>query len=89
MRSFSALIEARRSTRRFTDKLLTPEQVTLILKAGLMSPLSKRSTPRQFVAVEDMFSRENKPFDESRLQWEKVYAGTFSLPASTDKKTTN
>jgi nitroreductase len=24
----------------------------------------------------------NKPFDESRLQWEKVHIGTYSLPAT-------
>ena len=53
MNSFSELIKARRSTRRFTEELLTPEQVELILKAGLMSPSSKRSTPWQFVVVED------------------------------------
>lgn len=53
MNGFSELIKARRSTRKFTDQLLTPEQVELILKAGLMSPSSKRSTPWQFVVVEN------------------------------------
>ncbi|MDR2389942.1 MAG: nitroreductase family protein [Tannerellaceae bacterium] len=53
MKSFSELIKARRSTRRFTEELLTPEAVELILKAGLMSPSSKRSTPWQFIVVED------------------------------------
>lgn len=53
MSDFSELIKLRRSTRKFTDQLLLPEQVELILKAGLMSPSSKRSTPWQFVVVEN------------------------------------
>jgi nitroreductase len=53
MNNFAELVKARRSTRKFTDELLTAEQVELILKAGLMSPSSKRSTPWQFVVVED------------------------------------
>jgi nitroreductase len=180
MNSFSELVKARRSTRKYTEELLAPEQVELILKAGLMSPSSKRSTPWQFVVVEDKEmlqqlaaskpqgakflegcalaivvladvmeseawiedasiasiliqlqaedlglgscwcqirgrqtaddaeaaqyvrdklhvpyqlevlsiigighkAQENKPFDESRLQWEKVHIGTYSLPAT-------
>jgi nitroreductase len=53
MNSFSELVKARRSTRKFTGRLLSPEQVEAILKTGLMSPSSKRSTPWQFVVVED------------------------------------
>ncbi|MDR1644937.1 MAG: nitroreductase family protein [Tannerellaceae bacterium] len=53
MNDFSQLVKERRSTRKFTDELLTPEQVELILKAGLMAPSSKRSTPWQFVVVEE------------------------------------
>jgi len=53
MDSFAELIKVRRSTRKFTDQLLLPEQVELIVKAALMSPSSKRSTPWQFVVVED------------------------------------
>ena len=53
MNNFSELIKARRSTRKFTEQLLYPKQVELILKAGLMSPSSKRSTPWQFVVVEN------------------------------------
>lgn len=53
MDSFASLIKSRRSTRKFTNQLLTPEQVELILKAGLMSPSSKRSNPWQFLVVED------------------------------------
>jgi nitroreductase len=53
MNSFSELIKARRSTRKFTEELLAPAEVELILKAGLMSPSSKRSLPWQFVVVEE------------------------------------
>lgn len=53
MSNFSDLIKRRRSTRKFTEELLTPEQVEFILKAGLMSPSSKSSNPWQFIAIED------------------------------------
>ena len=53
MESFATLIKSRRSTRKFTDQLLNPEQVEMILKAALMAPASKRKNPWQFVVVED------------------------------------
>ncbi len=53
MESFASLIKQRRSTRKFTDRLLSAEQVEMILKAALMAPASKRSNPWQFVVVED------------------------------------
>lgn len=53
MENFATLIKNRRSTRKFTDELLTPEQVELILKAALMAPASKRKNPWQFVVVEE------------------------------------
>lgn len=53
MNNFQELIRNRRSTRKFTTQLLTPEQVELILKAALMSPSSKSKTPWQFIVVED------------------------------------
>lgn len=53
MNSFAELIKTRRSTRKFTDQLLSPEQVEAILKAGLMAPSSKRSNPWQFIVIED------------------------------------
>ncbi len=53
MNSFAELLKTRRSTRKFTDQLLSPDQVEAILKAGLMAPSSKQSTPWQFVVVED------------------------------------
>lgn len=53
MESFATLIKNRRSTRKFTDQLLSPDQVELILKAALMAPASKRKNPWQFIVVED------------------------------------
>lgn len=38
MNSFSELITRRRSIRKFTEELIAPEHVELILKAGLKSP---------------------------------------------------
>ena len=53
MENFATLIKNRRSTRKFTEQLLSPEQVELILKAALMAPASKRKNPWQFVVVEE------------------------------------
>jgi len=53
MDSFATLIKNRRSTRKFTGQLLSPEQVEMILKAALMAPASKRKNPWQFIVVED------------------------------------
>lgn len=53
MNNFAELIKTRRSTRKFTEQLLSPEQVESILKAGLMSPSSKMKNPWQFIVVEE------------------------------------
>lgn len=53
MNSFIELITNRRSTRKFTNELLAPGQVELLLKAALMAPSSKSKNPWQFVVVED------------------------------------
>lgn len=53
MTDFKELIINRRSTRKFTEEPLTPEQVELIIKSALMSPASKSSNPWQFLLVED------------------------------------
>lgn len=53
MNSFQDLITKRRSTRKFTEELLKPEEVELLLKAALKSPASKSKNPWQFVVVED------------------------------------
>lgn len=53
MTDFQQLIINRRSTRKFTDEPLSPEQVETIMKAALMSPSSKSTNPWQFLLVED------------------------------------
>ena len=53
MKNFAELIKTRRSTRKFTDQPLKPEEVEVLLKAALMAPSSKGSNPWQFVVVED------------------------------------
>ncbi len=53
MNSFTKLITNRRSCRKFTDQLLTPDAVELLLRSALLAPSSKRKTPWQFVVVED------------------------------------
>lgn len=53
MTDFQQLVINRRSTRKFTDEPLSPEQVESIIKAALMSPTSKSSNPWQFILVED------------------------------------
>ena len=53
MNNFTSLITNRRSTRKFKENPLSPEQVALILKAALMAPTSKGARSWQFVVVED------------------------------------
>lgn len=50
---FHDLIIRRRSYRKYTDELLSPDEVRLILEAGLMAPAGKRQNPWHFVVVED------------------------------------
>ena len=53
MESFSELIKARRSMRKFTEEELTQEQVVTLMKAALMAPTSKRSNASQFIVVDE------------------------------------
>jgi len=53
MDSFQKLLLHRRSTRKFTDELLTPDQTRTILEAALLSPTSKNSRSWEFIAVEE------------------------------------
>ncbi len=72
MDNFASLIKTRRSTRHFTDQLLDPEQVEMILKAALMAPASKRKNPWEFILVEDRSMLEklalSKPAGSSFLK---------------------
>jgi len=53
MDSFKDLVQMRRSHRKFTSDPIDPEDVQLILRAGLMSPTSKGQRAWQFVVVDD------------------------------------
>ncbi|MDO4949116.1 MAG: nitroreductase family protein [Bacteroidales bacterium] len=53
MRTFSEIMQSRRSMRKFTEEKLTDDEVNSLLKVALMSPSSKRSNCWQFVAVDD------------------------------------
>lgn len=53
MEDFKQLVQVRRSHRKFTDELIAPEDVQLILRAGLMSPTSKSQRAWHFVVVDD------------------------------------
>lgn len=53
MKDFHNLLIRRRSIRKFTDELLSPEETQFILQAALLSPTSKNSRSWEFVVVED------------------------------------
>ncbi|MDD2798927.1 MAG: nitroreductase family protein [Bacteroidales bacterium] len=53
MTTFNELIKRRRTIRKFTEELLSPSEVELILKSGLMSPASKNRNSWEFIVVED------------------------------------
>lgn len=53
MENFSELIKTRRSMRQFTDKLLSGDDVKLLLRAGLIAPSSKGLHSYEFIVVED------------------------------------
>lgn len=53
MKQFGELIRSRRSTRKFTDKTLTQDEVVELLKAPLMAPSSRGRQSWQFVVVDD------------------------------------
>ncbi|MDR0744207.1 MAG: nitroreductase family protein [Tannerella sp.] len=53
MKDFESLIIARRSTRKFTEKQISPEDVRKILQSALLAPTSKNCKSWEFVAIED------------------------------------
>lgn len=53
MITFFDLIQKRRSTRRFLDKPIPKEALSVLLKGVLMSPASKRSNPWSFIVITD------------------------------------
>lgn len=53
MENFHELMRHRRSIRKYTGEPVDPEQVRLILEAGLMAPAGKRKNPWHFIVVDD------------------------------------
>lgn len=53
MNDFQRLLIRRRSIRKFTGELLSPEETQKILEAALLSPTSKNRHSWEFVVVED------------------------------------
>ena len=53
MKDFKALVQTRRSHRKFTPEEIDADDVRLILRAALMSPTSKGQRAWQFVVVDD------------------------------------
>ncbi len=47
------LLMNRRSTRKFTDKRVSKEQQTDILKAGMLAPSGQNKRPIEFITIED------------------------------------
>ena len=53
MDHFQHLLIKRRSIRKFSTELLTPDETRMIIEAGLLSPTSKNRHSWEFVAVEE------------------------------------
>jgi len=53
MFSFGSLIKARRSTRKFVDKLIDDKEFGEIMIAGMLAPTSKNCKSWEFVVVKD------------------------------------
>lgn len=53
MNSFFDLLKNRRSIRKYSPTAVEQDKITLITKAALMSPSSKRSNPWEFIVVQD------------------------------------
>lgn len=51
--AFQQLLITRHSIRRYTDRPVDPDNVTMILQAALLAPTSKSARPWQFVVVEN------------------------------------
>lgn len=53
MENFKDLVQKRRSIRKFTDQDINPEDLQIIIRAGLMSPTSKSTRGWHFIVVDD------------------------------------
>jgi nitroreductase len=53
MNNFESLIINRRSIRKFTDELLSPDDVHKILQSALLAPSSKNGKSYEFIAIDN------------------------------------
>ena len=53
MENFESLVIARRSTRKYTEQQISPEEVQKLFQAALLAPTSKNSKSWEFVAIEN------------------------------------
>jgi len=53
MENFESLIIARRSTRKYTEQQLSPDEVQKLFQAALLAPTSKNGKSWEFVAVDN------------------------------------
>jgi nitroreductase len=53
MIDFQSLLIRRRSIRKFTPELLSPDEIRKVIEAALLSPTSKNSRSWEFIAVEE------------------------------------
>ena len=53
MSSFQNLLIRRRSIRKFSEELLSPDEIRKIIEAALLSPTSKNKHSWEFIAVEE------------------------------------
>ncbi len=53
MFDFQSLLVRRRSIRKFTEELLSPDEIRKIIEAALLSPTSKNRHSWEFIAVEE------------------------------------
>lgn len=53
MSNFQNLLIRRRSIRKYSEELLSPDEIRKIIEAGLLSPTSKNGHSWEFIAVEE------------------------------------
>ena len=74
MNSFFDLLKNRRSIRKYLPKAVEADKISLITKAALMSPSSKRSNPWEFIVVQD--EETLKILADCRLHGSQFLAGS-------------
>lgn len=88
MSNFHELLLKRRSIRKFTEELLSPEETQKILEAALLSPTSKNKHSWEFVAVEDKETLEKlsqcKPHSADMIQRAALAVVVLGNPLDSD-----